>query len=60
MSNAEKWPRPRKRIRLGDAVATVAQPIARAIDRVAGTDLQNCGACKRRQARWNGQPEPEL
>jgi hypothetical protein len=38
---------------LGDAVAMVAQPIARAIDRVAGTNIQNCGGCKQRQEMLN-------
>lgn len=38
---------------LGDAVAAVAQPIARAIDAVAGTNVQGCGGCKQRQADWN-------
>lgn len=39
--------------RLGDAVASVAQPIARAIDRVAGTDIEHCGGCKKRQDALN-------
>ena len=38
---------------LGDVVATIAQPIARAIDQVAGTRLQTCSACKHRQALLN-------
>jgi hypothetical protein len=38
---------------LGDAVALVAQPIARVIDRVAGTNIQNCGGCKQRQEMLN-------
>jgi hypothetical protein len=38
---------------LGDLVASVAQPIAKAIDRVAGTNIQHCGGCKRRQAALN-------
>lgn len=38
---------------LGDAVALVAQPIARVVDAVAKTDLQNCGGCAERKARWN-------
>jgi hypothetical protein len=33
----------------GDAIATVAQPIARGIDYVFGTDIQNCQGCKGRQ-----------
>ena len=50
---------------LGDAVAVVAQPIARAIDRVAGTNVAGCGGCKQRQDtlnRWvpfDGQPPPQ-
>jgi hypothetical protein len=38
---------------LGDVVASIAQPIARVIDRVAGTDIQNCGGCKKRQEALN-------
>jgi len=38
---------------LGDAVAAIAQPIARAIDLVAGTNVQGCGACKKRQEALN-------
>ncbi len=38
---------------LGDAVAAVAQPIARVIDAVAGTDLEHCGGCARRKAALN-------
>lgn len=38
---------------LGDAVAAVAQPIAKAIDAVAGTNVQGCGACKKRQEALN-------
>lgn len=30
---------------LGDLVAKVAQPIARAIDRVAGTNIAECSGC---------------
>lgn len=40
-----RWRRPR----LGDAVAAIAQPVAKAIDRVAHTNLANCAGCKRRQ-----------
>jgi len=40
--------------RLGDKVHAVAQPIAKAIDKVAGTNIQECGGCKRRRARLNG------
>jgi len=38
---------------LGDAVAAVARPIARAIDRVAGTKLSNCKGCERRKDKLN-------
>lgn len=38
---------------LGDAVAVVAQPIARTIDRVLKTNIQGCGGCKQRQAALN-------
>jgi hypothetical protein len=43
----------RKLSGLGDAIALIAKPIARAVDRVAKTDLQNCNKCKQRQARLN-------
>ena len=38
---------------LGDVVALGAKPMARAVDRVFGTDLAHCGACQERQRRWN-------
>jgi len=38
---------------LGDAVAYVAQPIARAVDRVFKTNVTGCGGCKARQAWLN-------
>jgi hypothetical protein len=38
---------------LGDVIAVVAQPIAKAIDSVAGTNIQGCGACKQRQEALN-------
>jgi len=38
---------------LGDVVATVAQPIAAVIDRVAGTSIKTCSACAKRRARLN-------
>ena len=45
---------PRQPMRgVGDLVAQLAQPIARTIDRVVGTNLQNCNKCKQRQARLN-------
>ena len=44
---------------LGDAVAAVAQPIARAIDRVAGTKIQSCASCKRRRDALNQLTQPK-
>jgi hypothetical protein len=41
---------------LGDAVAVVAEPIARAADRVLGTDWQNCPGCSQRRAKLNAWP----
>lgn len=38
---------------LGDIVEKIAQPIAKAIDSVANTDIQNCGACKKRKEYLN-------
>jgi len=34
-------------------VAVVAQPIAKAIDRVAGTKIQGCNSCQRRREKLN-------
>lgn len=42
------------RIGLGDIVHALAAPIAKLIDRVAGTDLQNCTGCAKRREEWNG------
>ena len=38
---------------LGDLVAAVAQPIARAIDALAGTKIQGCGGCAARREALN-------
>lgn len=38
---------------LGDYVAMMAQPIARAIDRVAGTNVADCPGCKKRREKLN-------
>lgn len=38
---------------LGDRVERIAQPIARAIDKVAGTNIQGCGACQKRKEALN-------
>jgi hypothetical protein len=40
-------------MKLGDAIATVAQPIARGVDRVFRTDFQNCPGCHQMQADLN-------
>lgn len=32
-------------MRKGDAIAVVAQPVAKTIDYFLNTDLQNCGGC---------------
>lgn len=42
-----------KPIGLGDRVERIAQPIARVIDRVAGTNIQGCGACQKRKEWLN-------
>lgn len=38
---------------LGDVVHSVANPIAKAIDWVAGTDIENCEKCKKRREFLN-------
>lgn len=38
---------------LGDAVALVAQPIAKAIDAVAGTNIKQCQGCAKRREALN-------
>ena len=38
---------------LGDRVERIVQPLARAIDRVAGTNIQGCGACQKRKEYLN-------
>jgi len=45
--------RPRKQKGLGDMVHAVAQPIAKAIDALAGTRLSKCRACARRRQSLN-------
>jgi len=52
-------PKPHKRISArkyrgaGDLVAIIAQPIARAIDAFANTNIQGCQACMKRQDKLN-------
>ena len=38
---------------LGDIVHSVAQPIAKVIDKVVGTQIQGCSGCAQRRARLN-------
>ena len=38
---------------LGDYVSMIAQPIARAIDAVAGTNVAGCGGCEKRRQKLN-------
>jgi hypothetical protein len=38
---------------LGDAVAVVAQPIAKMLDLTLGTSIQNCGGCAQRREALN-------
>ncbi len=49
----EKELQNKENLGLGDLVAKVAQPIAKGIDSIAGTDIQNCGGCKKRQEALN-------
>lgn len=46
-------PFPEKPFGLGDAVESVAQPIAKAIDAVLGTHVTGCGGCAQRKAYLN-------
>lgn len=43
---------------LGDMVEVAAKPIAKAIDKVAGTNLRNCGGCRRRRYALNKSTKP--
>jgi hypothetical protein len=38
---------------LGDVIEQVAKPIARTIDRIAGTDIEHCSGCARRRETLN-------
>ncbi len=40
-------------MKLGDAIASVAQPIARRIDAVAGTNVAGCSGCKKMRDNLN-------
>lgn len=41
-------------IGFGDLVHTVASPVARLIDTIAGTSIEKCSGCASRRAKWNG------
>lgn len=45
--------RKHRRTGLGDVVARFAEPIATAVDAVAGTDLKNCAGCAKRREILN-------
>lgn len=59
MKDRIPWDRPRAPKTplkgLGDVVALAAQPIARAIDKVLGTDIEHCGGCAERRENLNRQ-----
>ena len=40
-------------VKLGDKVASIAQPIAGAIDNALGTNIKGCGACAKRREALN-------
>ena len=42
-----------KFFKLGDFFHSVAQPVAKTIDAVAGTDIKNCSGCAARRAMLN-------
>jgi hypothetical protein len=42
-----------KNIGLGDAVEAIAKPIARTIDALTGSKIQECGGCQKRKDSLN-------
>jgi hypothetical protein len=48
-------PQPPKIRGAGDVVHRVAQPIARSIDSLLGTNIANCGGCAQRRKKLNEQ-----
>lgn len=46
-------PRPKPPVGLGDVVASVAQPIAAAVDKLTGSRLVGCGPCGQRKDKLN-------
>jgi hypothetical protein len=53
MKNNMKKYRILGKAKLGDKVHSVAQPIAKVIDRVIGTEIQGCSACAKRREKLN-------
>lgn len=51
--NRKKWKPRFPWIKIGDAVETIAQPIAGTIDKLTGTELKECSACKKRKEWLN-------
>lgn len=43
---------------LGDVVERIAKPIARGIDRIAGTDIEQCKGCANRRDWLNNLTNP--
>ncbi len=37
----------------GDLIYNIAQPIAKTIDRILGTNIKECNGCKRRRKKLN-------
>lgn len=42
---------------LGDRVERIAQPIAKVVDKILGTNIQNCTGCRKRKQWLNGKSE---
>ncbi len=40
-------------MKLGDAIAAIAEPIARGIDAIAGTNVAGCSGCNKMRANLN-------
>lgn len=50
----DKKSAPQKKITgLGDVVEKIAQPIAGSIDKIFGTNVKNCGGCRKRKKSLN-------
>tara|TARA_R110000772_G_scaffold86479_1_gene180963 strand:- start:541 stop:729 length:189 start_codon:yes stop_codon:yes gene_type:complete len=53
MNARKSFKRKLKKIKIGDAFHSVAQPIAKAIDKTIGTSISTCSACAKRQEALN-------